>query len=158
MFGDFIVLKDGNLIFQFRNVKGAKRLNLQYKISKKVFPKYFINKHLPDYHAEERLLQTKTLNIGGKNNYYKTKTTRSPSEYSGSTAISTSPPPDTLRSLMVTTKSSESQKQLHDDTYYKNKIKRAKSQRNKKSTKSKKKSKRKSKSKRAKTPEPHTPI
>ncbi len=31
MFGDFIALKDGNLIFQFRNTKGGKRLNLCYK-------------------------------------------------------------------------------------------------------------------------------
>ena len=64
MFGDFIVLKDGNLVFQFRNIKGGKRLNLQYKIEKHTFPPYFVNKYLPDYHAEERFIQSNTLNIG----------------------------------------------------------------------------------------------
>ena len=48
-FGDFIVLKEGSLVFQFRNVKGGRRLNLQYKIEQHRFPQAFINKHLPDY-------------------------------------------------------------------------------------------------------------
>ena len=100
-FGDYIVLKDGNLIFQFRNLKGAKRLNLKYKIEHNVFPKHFVNKYLPDYNAEERLLQTNTLNVGGKNR--RSKAAKTWSEYSGSTALSTSPPPvdSNLSSLSV---------------------------------------------------------
>merc|ERR1712228_899938 len=99
MFGDYIVLKDGNLIFQFRNLKGAKRLNLKYKIEHNVFPQSFVQKYLPDYNAEERLLQTNTLNVGGKNR--RSKAAKTWSEYSGSTALSTSPPPENLSSLSV---------------------------------------------------------
>jgi len=100
LFGDYIVLKKGNLIFQFRNPKGAKRLNLKYKIEHNVFPKQFVNQYLPDYNAEERLLQTNTLNVGGKNR--RSKAAKTWSEYSGSTALSTSPPPENLQLSMNT--------------------------------------------------------
>lgn len=157
MFGDFIVLKDGNLIFQFRNIKGGKRLSLQYKIEKFQFPKYFINKHLPDYHAEERFIQSKTLNIGGKNHHSSRygRSNKSPSEYSGSTAVSTSPPPD-LYTLRVN--KSDNTDMNHNEEQLKTRLKKSKSQRNKKSTKKKSVKKKKSKAKRAKTPEPHTPV
>jgi len=146
MFGDFIVLKDGNLVFQFRNIKGGKRLTLQYKIHKEVFPQWFVNKHLPDYHAEERLLQSSTLNIGGKSRYasssHRSKSNKSPSEYSGSTALSTSPPPD-LHSLRVRSENEEDKGLLNGSSSHKNLAVRRKS---------------KSTSKRSKTPQPQTPT
>jgi len=180
MFGDFIVLKEGMLIFQFRNTKSGRRLNLRYKIECDRFPTHFINKHLPDYHAEERLLQSKTLNIGGKRHQRdraksaKTHSTRSVSEYSGSTAtaLSTSPPPETA---LATTKSAGDKvttmrerrrsitTEIEDGSTsrsgQKKKPKRSRSKSsNKKSMRSSKKTKKKSKATRAKTPDPHTPV
>eukprot|EP01083_Nonionella_stella_P113086 333231_1 len=167
MFGDYIVLKNGNLAFQFRNIKGGKRMNLQYKIKKDVFPTNFVNKHLPDYHAEESLLQHKTLNFGGKNQR-RPRSNKSPSEVSGtsaSTALSMSPGPFgtaseqhnlhtnvTKISLTRSNEESSSTKSLNTT-----KTKRSKTQRHKKSKKATKK--KKSIKKRAKTPEPpHTPV
>jgi len=148
MFGDFIVLKDGTLIFQFKNVKGGKRMNMQYKIERKVFPQWFVNKHLPDYSAEERLLQSNTLAIGGKKRKSASQragsSTRTGSVKSGSTVLSTSPPPE-LNSLRV--RSEEDQDKGSED--------RPKLQNGaKRSRKAKTPSK-----KRSKTPEPpSTPV
>jgi len=171
-FGDFIVLKDGSLVFQFRNVKGGRRLNLQYKIESQRFPDAFIRKHLPDYSAEERLLQSNTLNVGGAGHRHKRSTkkrTKTPSEYSGSTAMSSSPPAVngkatlSTRSLGVETGNVDGADGADgdggdDERDARRKMKkRSKSTRNKKSTKTSKKAKKKSKSTRAKTPEPQTP-
>merc|ERR1712204_24625 len=125
LFGDYILLKDGNLIFQFRNPKGGRRLNLKYKIEHNVFPKGFVNKYLPDHNAEERLLQTNTLNVGGKNR--KSKAAKTWSEYSGSTAMSMSPPLDGGMSMAESMKKQKSEK----------KVVMAKSARSRKSTKKK---------------------
>merc|ERR1719334_3089878 len=169
-FGDFIVLKDGSLVFQFRNVKGGRRLNLQYKIDAQRFPSAFINKHLPDYSAEERLLQSNTLNVGGAAHRKRSmkKRTKTPSEYSGSTAMSSSPPLNgsavngkatlSTRSLGVEKELGDGDRDGDEEREQRRKMKkRSKSSRNKKSMKTSKKAKKKSKSTRAKTPEPQTP-
>lgn len=85
------------------------------------------------------------------------KSNKSPSEYSGSTAISTSPPPDLL-SLRVNKSDNTDLNSKEDEDKLRRNLKKSKSQRSKKSTKKKSVKKKKSKAKRAKTPEPHTPV
>ena len=55
--GDFVTLKEGKLEFQFRNSPRGKRINLKYKLTCETLPPEHVNKFLPTYQAEEKLLQ-----------------------------------------------------------------------------------------------------
>ena len=56
IYGDFVTLKEGKLEFQFRNIPRGKRINLKYKITCEILPSEHVNKFLPTYQAEEKLL------------------------------------------------------------------------------------------------------
>lgn len=67
MFGDFIILKDGKLTFQYRNSNNGKHVQLQWKMQMNAFSQSFIQKYLPDYSAEESILQVEARGTRGRN-------------------------------------------------------------------------------------------